>query len=83
MRWFGESWKAPICETVEHIETPVGMMCSVCGKAIGAADQGLLIPRLTDANVFDLLLAAEIPYAAFHLHCFAQSIGVTILPCNG
>ena len=44
MKWFGESWGAPVNETVEHAETPVGELCSRCTGPIKAEDRGVIIP---------------------------------------
>ena len=44
MRWFGESWDAPVCEEGEHVPTPTGA-CGICDAAIRERDQGLILVR--------------------------------------
>jgi hypothetical protein len=41
MRWFGESWGAPICEECPHEETPVGEDCIHCHVTVLPGDQGV------------------------------------------
>jgi hypothetical protein len=41
MRWFGESWGAPVCEDAEHVATPVGCECFEC-----ELDQGFMLPTV-------------------------------------
>jgi len=79
MRWFGESWKAPVCETTEQIETPVGLTCAPCGKLIGPDDRGLLIPTLTPVTMvvtpdWKIAIIDDVPHIAYHLRCLLQSI---------
>lgn len=66
MRWFGESWGAPICEE-EQIDTPVGEPCTLCEKEIEADDQGFEVPFWDG------------PFSTFvfyHKDCFLDSIGI-------
>lgn len=68
VKWFGESWGAPICDPRTHIETPDGEACPECHKSIRPGDQGLEIPfigRPEDPTVLD-----------WHLDCFLKSIGI-------
>jgi hypothetical protein len=30
MKWFGESWNAPVCESTERVAVPVGETCVRC-----------------------------------------------------
>jgi len=39
--WFGKSWRAPICNGEDHIETPIGKTCLHCGEIFMADDQGV------------------------------------------
>lgn len=41
VRWFGESWGAPICDPVDRVDVPVGRPCVGCGEAIRVRDQGV------------------------------------------
>ena len=45
MRWFGEHWGAPVCDSAAHAETPVGEKCVPCGERIEDGDRGFLIPE--------------------------------------
>ena len=46
VRWFGEPWpsaelRAPVCEDdSEHVATPVGRRCVLCGEEIADGDRG-------------------------------------------
>jgi hypothetical protein len=45
VKWFGpRSWEAPINESCERAEIPVGQLCSFCTVAIEETDLGVLIP---------------------------------------
>lgn len=45
MKWFGESWGAPICDPKYHWLTPTGRPCLGCGKPIADGDQGFMVPN--------------------------------------
>jgi hypothetical protein len=51
MKWFGESWGAPVCKAVQRTETPVGVRCERCDKKIRERDQGVVT---TNAIVWHL-----------------------------
>lgn len=53
MRWFGESWGAPLCEATEHVQTPVGEPCTLCGEAIAAKDQGVVMPCVRETVIHE------------------------------
>lgn len=42
MKWFGQSWGAPLCRDLEHIPTPAGLLCVHCEEPIDWADQGIV-----------------------------------------
>jgi hypothetical protein len=65
MKWFGESWDAPVCEIVDHVATPVGEKCLHCDEPIAEGDYGVVIP-LVDGN-------ATIPIPE-HYACFMRRI---------
>lgn len=50
MKWFGESWGAPVCEDETHIEIPVGESCGYCDEPIAEGDQGLRMPFVGDPS---------------------------------
>lgn len=66
-RWFGESWGAPVCDPLYHIETPVGVKCGGgCRRTIEAGDQGLTIPHVS------MQMTTE--RSPYHLNCFMSMI---------
>lgn len=72
VRWFGESWKAPICDPRAHVGTPVGMNCSghdhlhgPLSEKIRESDQGIMVPFL-----------GENRYVAYHLQCWFHELGL-------
>ena len=67
MRWFGESWGAPINEDVEHAVTPVGKPCLRCGIDIEIHDQGLLVPLVGVTSVTD---------EPWHIQCWMDELGI-------
>lgn len=40
--WFGESWGAPVNESLLHVETPVGRKCYWCEEVIEPGDTGFM-----------------------------------------
>jgi len=75
MRWFGASWKAPVCDPDMLVLTPVGKPCAHCSRPIGLNSQGVLIPHAKDPNTVEL--------HAYHRLCvlalFGDKITVHIL----
>lgn len=69
MKWFGETWNAPINETVPFAETPVGEPCMRCGVDIAEGDQGLILPV---AGIAQFLLEEN----PFHKQCFFEETGI-------
>jgi hypothetical protein len=68
VKWFGKTWGAPVCEESDHVATPVGSACTVCGQEVIEGQRGLLLPFC--GNPGD---PPELPY---HLQCFLASVGV-------
>lgn len=58
MKWFGESWGAPVCRPAARIEVPVGQSCQYCGELIADTDQGFAVPPVP---------------MHFHLDCFTRT----------
>lgn len=74
VRWFGESWGAPVCDPRAHIETPVGRACYGHGhmheersSVIEPDDQGVSLPFYSTAGVIQI---------AYHLDCWLHEVGV-------
>lgn len=74
LRWFGESWGAPVCDPRAHVETPVGWVCighdhlhdRNRSALIMACDQGVTMPYYH----------GEVTMIAYHLDCWLHEIGV-------
>lgn len=66
MKWFGETWGAPVCNTADHVATPVGKNCLDCGGPIYPHSRGLIVPYVQG----DFTCTNE-PH---HTECFLQDI---------
>ncbi len=67
MRWFGESWGAPVCDPEFQVPVPKGEECVNCGQEIVSDDAGFIIPHLS---------LSELPRnRAYHRDCFLREIG--------
>lgn len=56
MKWFGESWGAPVCEPEEHVRTPDGEVCPCgCLTIIYPGDAGFVIPHVQEDGFVELL----------------------------
>lgn len=64
VRWFGESWRAPINDPRAEIPIPVGEQCIYCHLPIVSDDQGISVPGPPTGRV------------VFHKDCFFDEIGV-------
>lgn len=72
MKWFGESWGAPVCTTTEKVEVAPDTPCFSCSKPILPGDRGVVLPfvgRLDDSGEFP-----------WHLDCFLESLGLKEQP---
>jgi hypothetical protein len=65
MKWFGNSWGAPICES-PHVETPVGVPCVYCEEPIQLGDRGVIIPHVGQKGC-----DASHPW---HMDCFLRTV---------
>jgi len=73
VRWFGESWGAPICDPRAHVATPLGWTCAghehmhaKRSPLIEEADQGVTIP----------CYGREVTMLAYHLNCWLHELGI-------
>jgi hypothetical protein len=66
VKWFGESWGAPVCHPLDHAETPVDSQCIFCPRSILEDDDGFLLPHYTGEG--------EVVTVAAHRECFVRSI---------
>jgi hypothetical protein len=79
LRWFGDSWLAPVCDPRSHIPTPVGQHCLDCRVKIEQGDRGVTFPysrtrsgHYPPDSPEDWLISNE-PH---HLACFLASMGI-------
>lgn len=68
MRWFGETWGAPVCEPRERTETPTGVPCLLCEEPIGARARGFVLPYVVNCT--------EAEDRAVHAECFWANVGI-------
>lgn len=75
LRWFGESWGAPVCDPRAQVRAPVGAVCighdhlhSARSSFIEYGDQGVTMPYLGG-----YALPGGVVY---HLDCWLHEIGV-------
>jgi len=71
MKWFGESWGAPVNESAEHVDTPVGWPCVYCRIMIVEADAGFITPYISDEE--------DVDEVAFHHECFLKDLGIALV----
>jgi hypothetical protein len=76
MKWFGESWGAPICTTTEQTTLPE-VPCVCCDQPFVEGDQGFVLPYLTDELRSLTLISEDGPCVAYHRKCLLGSMGVT------
>ena len=83
VRWFGETWLAPVCDPRAHVPTPVGERCLDCRVTIEQGDRGVTIPysrslsgKYPVEDASDWLVTQE-PH---HLACFLSSMGIEAVP---
>lgn len=69
VRWWGESWGAPVCDERIHIPTPVREKCAECGRLIHEGHRGASI-----------LYVATGEYQHWHLGCSLRALGVPVPP---
>lgn len=69
MKWFGESWNAPVCDPENKVETPVGDTCMHCADGIEATNQGVMMP------FWDGVAHRMVSY---HRLCLLQNMGLSL-----
>lgn len=69
--WFGESWGAPVCESAQHLPTPIGEACMFCDRSIADGDQGMTVPHYSVSGY---------GLGSMHLSCFLRHLGIADLP---
>jgi len=66
LRWFGKSWRAPICKEPLRAEPPFAEECAHCNVKIKEENQAVLVPIC--GNVPSQV---ELPV---HLDCFIEMV---------
>lgn len=74
VRWWGESWGAPICDPRNHVATPVTAQCAECGLMIRAGHRGVSVPTVLGADT------EAWEYRHWHLECWLKSMGIPVAP---
>ena len=86
MRWFGRSWGAPVCKETARVDTPTGIGCGGCDRAISSDDCGLLLPyvgapdddrrvvRRPDLAGADGEVWNPETWLAYHVDCLLRSV---------
>jgi hypothetical protein len=68
MTWFGKHWGAPVCDENDQAPRPDDP-CAACGERFAEDTQGLILPLVGTPD--------DPPTVAFHLACFAASLGLS------
>jgi hypothetical protein len=68
VRWFGESWGAPVNDPDTHVDTPTHRQCIECLRWIESDDQGMVIPTVPEIDPQGTV--------AYHRVCFFDVIGI-------
>jgi hypothetical protein len=74
VRWFGDSWGAPMNDPRARIDTPTHRQCLGCFRWIESDAQGVQIAASPEV--------APEGTVVYHLDCFLEEIGVPI-PLSG
>jgi hypothetical protein len=67
MKWFGESWGAPVCDPENHVPVPIHHECIHCGDPIEPDDQGLILP-------YSGMSPSDPAWVPYHKMCLFASI---------
>lgn len=73
MKWFGQSWGAPVCKPETHSETPTEEDCTQCEQPILATDSGVTLPFSGGPDD----TRTELSY---HHQCYMRSLGLDRFP---
>lgn len=84
IRWFGESWGAPVCDPETHVETPAGKRCLGCPDEIEEGQAGVVVlasPEIAGRYVYSVrdpntneLRSTYV--GAYHLQCVLATLGI-------
>jgi hypothetical protein len=67
MKWFGESWGAPVCAPEDHAELPT-TPCGYCEKPFVETDKGVLMPFVGNPG--------DPPEIGYHHPCLMIALGL-------
>jgi hypothetical protein len=72
MKWFGESWGAPMNNDCPNVPPPVGEMCSHCGEGIVAKDTGVIYANgpVAHRNCFIRGVSGSLAHLLRHCSCY-------------
>ena len=65
IKWFGETWGAPINRDDNKVSTPVDGVCLFCNGGIGCVHRGVMIMHHG---------VATNEYRPAHINCFLESV---------
>ena len=69
LRWFGESWGAPVCDPETQVPIPAGELCYACQFQILPATRGVVVP---------VWLSVGWVVGRYHLSCWLRIVGVPL-----
>ena len=69
VKWFGESWGAPVCKPENHAATPTAP-CAHCNLAFRKSDSGIILPFAGGPGD-----PPELPY---HRLCLLWQMGIGV-----
>ena len=76
VRWFGDTWGAPICDPAYHVEVPVGTLCIECAKPVKGKDRGVVCscsPRVW-GNWSLITPDGTFFVGSYHLLCWMEQV---------
>jgi len=76
VRWFGDTWRAPVCDPAYHITTPVDTVCIECAKKVTGSDRGIVCscsPGIWGNWVLDTPDGAFY-VGSYHLLCWMEQV---------
>jgi len=76
VRWFGQSWGAPVCDPDYETEVPVGTKCLECTKVIGLNDRGV-VTACSDAiwgHWSMKINGVKVTCCSYHLVCWLDQV---------
>ncbi len=69
MKWFGESWGAPVCQPEDHVAGLPDAPCTCCNRAFVEGDIGVIVPLIGGPG--------DPKDVGYHHACFMESLGLS------